>query len=429
MPFVLSVKRLFSPLDEELELVPGRLTPRLQEHLTRLSTWMPFARAVKELQAFSGVSVTEPTARRTAQAAGAAYVEHQTAQVEALERTTPEAPSGPPLQLLSVDGALVPLVHAKWTEVKTVVVGTIQPPVIENGEPVVHSTDLSYFSRLSEAETFGQEALVETHRRGVERAGRVIAVTDGAVWEQGFIDVHRHDAVRILDFPHATEYLTQAGQVVYGEATPELKTWLADTCHELKHGAPDTVLNALRTLHQTAQERHLAQAELIQGSLDYLEKRRPLLAYAQFQAAGYPIGSGAVESGNKVVVEARLKGAGMHWAPRQVNPMLALRNIACSDRWAEAWPEIERQRRQQARLRRERRQVAHRTAHAKPADADAVASLPEPPAIPTPKPSTKASARKVSGQPYVPAANHPWRHSPIGRARFQPSRRSGDAKL
>ena len=210
--------------------------------------------------------------------------------MEELERTTPEAPEGPPLQLLSVDGALVPLVHAKWTEVKTVVVGTIQPPVIEKGEPVVHSTELSYFSRLSEAAQFDREALVETHRRGVERANQVCAVTDGAVWEQGFIDVHRHDAVRILDFPHAAEYLTKAGQVVYGEATPELKTWLADACHELKHGSADTVLNQLRTLHQTALERKLSQATIIQGSLDYLEKRRPLLAYAQFQAAGYPIG-------------------------------------------------------------------------------------------------------------------------------------------
>jgi hypothetical protein len=41
------------------------------------------------------------------------------------------------------------------------------------------------------------------------------------------------------------------------------------------------------------------------------------------------------------VVEARLKGAGMHWAERHVNPMLALRNIICSDRWKEEWSKIE----------------------------------------------------------------------------------------
>ena len=38
-----------------------------------------------------------------------------------------------------------------------------------------------------------------------------------------------------------------------------------------------------------------------------------------------------VESANKVVVQARLKGAGMHWEPTHVNPMLALRTAACNE--------------------------------------------------------------------------------------------------
>jgi hypothetical protein len=88
--------------------------------------------------------------------------------------------------------------------------------------------------------------------------------------------------------------------------------------------------------------------------LAYLEKRKQQMQYPRFQAQGWPIGSGIVESGNKLVVEARLKGAGMHWAEEQVNPMLALRNIICSDRWKEEWPKIETRLRQQARQRRRR---------------------------------------------------------------------------
>jgi hypothetical protein len=53
------------------------------------------------------------------------------------------------------------------------------------------------------------------------------------------------------------------------------------------------------------------------------------MQYPTFQTQGWPIGSGSVESVNKLVVEARLKGAGMHWSRPQVNPMLALRNIVC----------------------------------------------------------------------------------------------------
>ena len=80
--------------------------------------------------------------------------------------------------------------------------------------------------------------------------------------------------------------------------------------------------------------------KIVQTSLGYLEKRRGQIRYAEFQAQGYPIGSGAVESANKLVVEARLKGSGMHWARAHADPMLALRTVVCSDRWEEVWPQI-----------------------------------------------------------------------------------------
>ncbi len=429
MPCARSVARAFFPLDEELQLLPGHLTPGLQEQLVRLSTWMPFAQAATEFQWFTHVPVSEFLTRQLSEAAGAAYVEVQTAQVAALERTAPPTPDGPAMQLLSVDGAMVPLVHGEWAEVKTVVVGTVQPPVLEKGQPVVHSTDLSYFSRLASADEFGRLSEVELHRRGVERAGRVCGVTDGAVWEQGFLDLHRPDAVRILDFPHAAEYVTQAGQVVHGEGTPALGAWLQDTLHELKHGSPDTALEALRTLQPDA----VTLASEIQASVDYLAKRRAQIAYAEFQVQGYPIGSGSVESGNKVVVEARLKGAGMHWARSHVNPMVALRNIAYNDRWAEAWPQIEHHRRQQVRWARQQRQQQRR------AKQQTLAAMPPPPPaeavlLPTGARSAPPSTRPHSsgspgGKSHPPSANHPWRHMPIGRAAFRPSQKRSDAKV
>src|SRR5450755_4659079 len=56
------------------------------------------------------------------------------------------------------------------------------------------------FSRMTDCATFGDLATVETVRRGVLTAGRVVGVVDGALWEQGFLDLHRPDAVRILDW-------------------------------------------------------------------------------------------------------------------------------------------------------------------------------------------------------------------------------------
>jgi len=223
MPPARNVEQDFFPLDEELALLPGSLTPSLQETVVRLGTRMPFGNVVQELTFLKQVTTTEATVRRYTETAGAAYVALQTEEVERVERTLPTVPQGAQRQLMSTDGAMVPLVHGEWAEVKSVALGEIQPPVMANGEAVVHTTALSYFSRLAEAETFTRLATVETHRRGTERAETVCAVNDGAEWIQGFIDVQRHDAVRILDFSHAAGYVAQVGQAVLGEGTAEFK--------------------------------------------------------------------------------------------------------------------------------------------------------------------------------------------------------------
>lgn len=390
---------------------------------------MPFERAAQELQHFRRTDVSRPTAERLTEAAGAAYVAQQTAEVERIEQELPAAPAGPRQQFLSVDGAMVPLVGGEWAEVKTMVVGEVQPPVEVKGEPVIHTRNHSYFSRLTDADSFQRLALVETQRRGVETAQAVGAVTDGSEWIQGFVDYHRPDAVRILDFPHAGEHLNALGQLFFGEGSPQAQSWLAEQLHQLKHTGPAPVLAEVRRLVAARPE----QADMT-THLAYLEKRAAHMEYPTFQAAGWPIGDGAVESGNKLVVEARLKGSGMHWARSHVNPMLALRNIVCSDRWDEAWPQIVSILRQQERHRRTERRHK-RQASALPPPATAMLA-PEPtPAsmaaqeISEAQRSASQPARpSVPTEPRRPAANHPWRRMPVGRARFDPSGKNADAK-
>src|SRR2546430_1535984 len=111
-------------------------------------------------------------------------------------------------------GAFIQLVGGEWKEVKTLALGVVGQPREEDGERVVHTAELSYFSRMSESKEFEKQALVEMHERGVEQAEVVCAVTDGAEWIQKFVDVHRHDAVRILDFAHAMEKVTEVGKTI-----------------------------------------------------------------------------------------------------------------------------------------------------------------------------------------------------------------------
>jgi hypothetical protein len=364
---------------------------------------MPFARAAEELAHFRRLTVEETAVRRRAEAAGAAYVAVQDAQAAAIRRDAPAAPVGPARQLLSADGAMVPLLGGQWAEVKTLAIGAVQPPVWEAQAEawVVHTTDLSCFSRLADAAGFTEAALVETHRRGTETAGTVCAVMDGAEWEQGFVDRHRPDARRILDFPHAVGYLAQVAEAAWGDDPMRRAAWLDGQRQELLTGDPARVLARLRALLAAAAPADPAR-ETVAASLGYLEKRRAQVEYAAFAAAGYPLGSGPVESANKLVVEARLKGAGMHWAPAHVNPMVALRTIACGDRWAEAWPQLAAQQRRQARAR-----AAARRPRPAPAPAAAPTSPPAAPPVLADLPRGRRDPPPSLAPPPAPASPAP----------------------
>ncbi|MDQ3694947.1 MAG: hypothetical protein M3464_15165 [Chloroflexota bacterium] len=88
----------------------------------------------------------------------------------------------------------------------------------------------------------------------------------------------------------------------------------------------------------------------------------PMLARAAFVAAGYPIGSGCVESAHTTVLQARLKRGGMHWHPAVLPAMIEPRVVLANERWDEVWPQIAPQRRRQRQARRTaRRQGRWRT--------------------------------------------------------------------
>ncbi|HEV8636031.1 MAG TPA: ISKra4 family transposase [Chloroflexota bacterium] len=377
--------------------------------LARLGTWLPFPQAAREFAWFTGVAASEPTARRRTEAAGAAALALQEAELARLERERPPAPAGPRVQLLSADGAMVGLVGGAWGEVKTAAVGVVEVGWDAAGAPVVRTTALSYVSRLADVETFTRAALPELHRRGTETAGTVLAPQDGGAWPRSFVDHHRSDAVRILDFAHAVEHLNAAVQASLGVGTAAATARLGAQAHELRHGDPDAVLADLRALpvHDAADPAAAAAAR--DATLGYLQARRDQIDYARFAALGFPIGSGAVESANKLVVEARLKGAGMRWAPSHVDPMLALRGLACNDRWDETWPAIARLLRTPARARPARRCAPRGlSAHQ--------ASRPVPHPRPPRPPRAAPMPRPVDAQP----SSRSWRHA------FQPARRAAD---
>lgn len=399
-------------------MLPGEYTPHTYESLVRLGAWMPFEEAAETLAGILRVRVSGSAAVRRTEEAGAAYVAIQADEVAELERKAPPAPAGVEQMVFSGDGAMVPVLHGEWKEVRTLVIGEVSGAT--SGESRTQAQ--SYFSRLASAEEFTRLALVETHRRGVENSRRVGAVVDGAEWLQGLIDYHAPQAVRILDFAHAAQRIAAIATLLPHATSDAAQEWLTASLHTLKHEGASKVLAELRDL-----QAQVPDNEAFTDHLAYLEKRQEQMRYPEFIAQGWPIGSGIVESANKLVVEARLKGAGMHWQPANVNPMLALRNIVCSNRWDEAWPQIENHLRCQANLkRRQQSQQRFKSRCAKMQAANLVhATL-------APQPSTSRPLADVHmtdpaptlhpGQhhgPKRPAPDHPWRRSPIGSARYR----------
>jgi hypothetical protein len=354
---------------------------------------MPFAQAAALLGCFTHTRVSEATAQRHTEAIGVAYEAAQLAQVERIEQHWPDVEQGPQKLLLSADGAMVPLLQGEWAEVKTVVVGEVGEACERAGEPVVPIRNLSSFSRLTDAETFQRLTLGELQRRGLETATQVASVSDGAEWIQGFVDYHCPAAVRILDFPHAAERVCQIGEAVLGTGHASVPAWQQRQLHDLKHSGPTAVLATLRAF--AAEQLEVPQ---VAENLAYLDKRVAQMQYPTFQAEGWPLGSGMVESANKVVVEARLKGAGMHWARASVNPMVALRNAVCNDRWEEAWRESSAQIRQSGVVRR-------------PVQPKRLAA-PEPIGSLTPPLAAPVVERPaIREAPPKPATTHPWRRT------------------
>lgn len=354
---------------------------------------MPFGQVPALVQLVRGVSISRASVRRVTEAGGVALATVEQAEADQIRATLPPAPSGPVRQQVSVDGAMVPIVGGEWREVKTMVIGDL------DAGTAGHAGRLSYVSRVQEADRFAELATAELHRRGTFAAETVVAVADGAAWCQQFYAYHLPDAIRILDFPHAAEHLSRAAHACFGPG-PDADDWGRTQRAQLLGGAADAVCQALSELPVTQAANPVEAYQVMRQVERYLRERRSQVAYADFLAAGYPIGSGVVESANKLVVEGRLKGAGMHWRVENANALLALRGVLCSQRWDDGWQALSSQ----------RRRTAHRSLPrpARPAPPNARATMPPKPTL-----TRHRLANITTPNPYFtdgkPNATHPYK--------------------
>lgn len=360
-----------------------------------LGTLLPFPDARAVVERCFRVALSEATVRRRTYTAGRAAEATEAALVRRLEQSLERATEkGPPRQQVSADGAMVRLKGGEWREVRSLVIGTVSAG--KDG-PAVSAQ--SYFSRLCDHEAFIRDCRGEFFRRGTENVDDVAAVLDGADWLGKLVEEHCPGATRILDFTHAADAVIAAAHAAFGQGTAACAAWIGPQLHELRHGQAKKVLAALATLSK-GQGLSPQATETILARRSYLARREAQIQYAAFATAGYCIGSGIVESANKHVVQARLKGAGMQWALPNVNALLALRCIDRSKRWTVGWSNFT------PRLRRPLRQAS------RPPEPIAA---PPPAAVPEPLPRTDHAPYFANGKP---TKAHPYKRFPACRAKL-----------
>jgi len=157
---------------------------------------------------------------------------------------------------------------------------------------------------------------------------------DGAEWIDQTAQWLFPRGLRILDYYHAAERIWAVANARWGEATQAAKGWAREKLHQLKCGQLKAVLAAMRGLKMRSEEGQ----RLRTAALNYLRVRQEQMRYGEYQAAGLPIGSGAVESTCEQMVTARCKQAGMRWSEAGADAILALRSFVLNERLDELCP-------------------------------------------------------------------------------------------
>jgi hypothetical protein len=217
----------------------------------------------------------------------------------------------------------------KWREPKILIVYTVNTkgekdasflPVIEGtmkGPNAVFGLIKFYLKQLS-----------------ITKAEKILFVADGARWiwnrvpelvkELG-IAVTRFYV--LVDFFHAVEHLVKIADLRTGWKKSERNDWVKKHRRLLLRGKVGMVIDSIHSICRGRKSKKLTTEK------NYFVRNRSRMKYDEISSIGLPIGSGAMESAIRRVVNLRLKGASFYWLEETAEAMLPLRSYYKSGRW------------------------------------------------------------------------------------------------
>ena len=313
-----AVGRGFSPTDQALALAgQTRLSAEVVEWLGEGGARTSFAEAAALLERWTGLVVSPETVRQRTEASGAGLETAHAAAARQVHQTREAAAPVDPAPgklVVEADGAMVHYRDA-WHEMKIGLVG---------GHVAGKLVGASYIAQRAGPEQFGPRLLAEAARRGalevVDWAGsplqprlavlrEVVVLGDGAPWIWHLAADHFGQRVEIVDFYHACEHLWAVAKALYGD-TAAATAWATARVDELREHGVAPVQAALAAAQAPTPE---AQ-DVLRRERGYFRTNADRMAYPTFRAAGLPIGSGAVESSARHLVQQRLKRSGARWS-------------------------------------------------------------------------------------------------------------------
>jgi hypothetical protein len=364
-----------APLDERLGLGPGALSPGLARVACRLGIEDSFGEAADALEETLRIDVAREATRRITEGIGrVAEAAEQAAMARAQAGRDPfppeevrALPAGAGL-LVEVDGAQVHL-DDDWHEAKVGLAAPLGPTTTtdpDTGRETLVTGPPGYCAGFEGAEAFWWRAYIAACRQGLGRGGLALIVVlgDGAEWiwhyAARFLAIGDAEVVEIVDIYHAWEHLGTVATAVFGPGSPAALAWLEPLKGLLLEQGAAPILAALADLAPADPP----AAEEVRKALGYFTTHQARLDYPRFVARLLPIGSGAVESACKTLIEEREKGAGMRWTKADAQAVASLRALWRSGRWTAFWHSHPQRRRPKvfARPRRDMREATRQQA-------------------------------------------------------------------
>lgn len=299
--------RRWIPLDESQQLRPGQSTRLMSSLLGIAGVSVAFGEACQQIQRYLQVEVSPNTIRQETQRIGEKQAaQEQIWQVRSQDLTylqqREQAGKGPQRLYGSLDGAFVPI-EQEWKEAKLISWYQVGQ---RYGQAELHAQAIHHYASLEEAAKFGELVWATAVEQQADRARELIFVCDGAAWIWKLVDQYFPQAVQIVDWYHACQYLYPVAEALF--ETPEQHAeWVADMQAFLWEGDVEVVI-------QACQDQLVKAGAPAQRLMTYYSNNRERMRYAAFRQANYLIGSGTVESGCKQVVSLRLKRSGASWS-------------------------------------------------------------------------------------------------------------------